>query len=663
MKCKVESEACATPLWIFTRVCSIRLRPPQKAKQKAKAKARSRAERSLDQYYGKMSNTTANSNGKQCHCCLNNISDDSDHVQNFPCGHKICFFCFVTSTIGPACQVKDCPQKYTALCQYFNRGNPPSSTTKMTNYDNGNTDEINFQEWKKRMEDECKARCEEAIRPITAHYNAIILRAQQQLDAARHRAQQQHDAARQQHDAMVRQLEAKNHNRDIVCTDSDRFCAPVFAYLVPKEIMSLRRVCKPWEEAAKMTTVSPNSYFKVDSATGYNAMSVMTRALPNLQQLSLWGLGRGHKYSEGEDPNESHPHRTANWTTHDIEIISKFSKLRYLSIYNALLNGRYPVFFHSFPLLQRLSIHDCKFLKWDLEMLAGSPSLKELYCRGNENLTGNISSLRVLKDTLEKVTISDCDNVEGNIMDLADFPYLKKLYLYRTCVTGNIRSLRLLKGTLERVNIRYCPNVEGDFMDLANFPHLKILDLDGTAVTGDIWDIRENCFPSLECLYLPKGVYGGVGYEFQSIDDGPDVARALYQLKKQCPALKMEYWYTALSSDSPDWYESFDHYYRPPFTIRLAEAGSRIGYQWGAHQLLGRALSCEVNWLDPEPSINSSDYEKYIEELQKIEEERQEEGRVDLYRGIHQPPTEDEFHSLLEKYDLLPPTPREEELV
>jgi hypothetical protein len=417
-----------------------------------------------------------------------------------------------------------------------------------------------------------------------------------------------------------------------------------------------------------MTIVSHNSYFKVDSVTGYNAMSVMTRALPNLQRLSLWGLGRGHKYCEGEDPRRAI--NTYDWTTHDIEIISKFSKLRDLSIYNKLLNGRYPVFFNSFPLLQRLSIHDCKFLKWDLEMLAGLPSLKELYCWSNENLTGNISSLRVLKDKLEEVRIYECENVEGNIMDLADFPHLKKLALEKTAVTGNISSLRLLKDTLERVTIKGCPyqrlsNVEGDFMDLADFPHLKILDFDGTAVTGDIRVIGENDFSSLEQLTLPKGVYGGVRYEFQSIDDGPDVARAVYLLKKQRPTLKMCHWGWKLSRDSSDRYESVDEddiEYDIPFYIEFVEAGPRVGYRWTTYPDEHRS-ACEVNWLDPEPSRGSSDYEKYTEELQKIEKERQEEGRVDLYKGIHQPPTEDEYHRLLEEYDLLPPTPREEELM
>ena len=138
---------------------------------------------------------------------------------------------------------------------------------------------------------------------------------------------------------------------------------------------------------------------------------------------------------------------TANWAAHDIEVISNFSKLRILEIDSTtmigtrlplLLNGRYPFLFNSFPLLHKLRISHCYYLKWDLEMLAGFPLLKELYCWQNRSLTGNISSLRVLKDTLEKVKIFSCENVEGKFMDLADFPRLKKLDLYKTAVTGDI---------------------------------------------------------------------------------------------------------------------------------------------------------------------------------------------------------------------------------
>jgi hypothetical protein len=374
--------------------------------------------------------------------------------------------------------------------------------------------------------------------------------------------------------------------------------ANIFGYLTAEEIMSKRRINKKSKKAAQITIVpfsaAPPADFIVDSLEKYNAVSVMTRALPNLQQIMFHnGLGNGHKYSDGEDPDEELGTNTADWTTHDIEIISNFSKLRVLDMY-ARLNGRYPFLFNSFPLLQILNIDDCYRLKWDLEMLAGFPLLKELHCDRNDRMTSNISSLRVLKDTLEEVTIKSCRNVAGN------------------------------------------------FMDLADFPHLKTLNLIETAVTGDIHDIAERDFPSLEQLNLPKGVYGGNGYEFQRISDAPDVARAIYIFKKQRPTLEMEeYWCGVLSEDSPDWYEYTDEPFvaiddTPPLYIRFVEAGSRIGYRWESDY----GIPCEVNWLDPEPDRQSSDYDEYIEELQEIEHQ------VTMYRGFIQPPTEEEYNRL-----------------
>jgi len=266
-----------------------------------------------------------------------------------------------------------------------------------------------------------------------------------------------------------------------------------------------------------------------------------------------------------------------------------------LDIDNALLNGRYPFLFNSFPLLQKLTIKRCHLLTWDLEMLSGLPMLKELYCSQNfKNLTGNIKSLRVLKGTLQHVTIDRCENVEGN------------------------------------------------FMDLADFPHLNELNLTGTAVTGDIRDIGENDFSSLEHLILPKSVYGGHGYEFLRISDGPDLVRAVYLLLKQRPGLRMNKdWCANLSEDSPDWYGR-THYNVPPFYIRFVQAGSRIGYRWGTDN----GKPCEVNWLDPEPDRESSVYDdaKYIEELKQINRQVQA-----FYRGLYQPPTEEEYHTLVEE--------------
>ena len=235
-------------------------------------------------------------------------------------------------------------------------------------------------------------------------------------------------------------------------------------FFAAEEFMCLRCVCKLWREEIKKTNV-PISEFVVKGLGKYNAMNVMTTELPNLQQIAIDGLGYGiHKWSDGEDPNEERAARTADRTSHDIEIISNFSRLRILEIRTyAFLNGRYTFLFNSFPLLQKLSINNGYYLKWDLEMLVGLPLLKELKCVGNERLTGNVSSLRELKNTLEKVDLHVCSNVEGNFMDLADFPHLKELNMFYT------------------------------------------------AVTGDIRDIGDNDFSSLEDLYLPKGVYGGSG--------------------------------------------------------------------------------------------------------------------------------------------------------
>jgi hypothetical protein len=361
----------------------------------------------------------------------------------------------------------------------------------------------------------------------------------------------------------------------------------ILSFLPMNEIMLKRRVCKNWKEAVKKTIVPP-SYFCVDSVEKYNAVNVMTRALPNLQRIRIGNLERGHKYNDGEDPDEGRIAETANWPTHDIGIISNFSKLRELTIwYDAPFNGRYPVLF-NFPLLQKLTTRDCHHLKFDLEMLSGFPLLKELDCWHSYGLTGNIISLRVLKDTLEKVKIHNCDHFEGNFMDLADFPHLKELSLYET------------------------------------------------AVTGDIRDISESDFSSLEQLILPKGVYGGNESMFQRISDGPDVVRAVYLLQKQRPALNMEVedWYCRLSDDSPDRYDSIEEDDTPPFDITFVQAGSRIGYRWESD----RRNPCEVNWLDPEPDRDSSDYDEYIEELRQIEQ-------VNQYRGFHQPPSEEEYHS------------------
>jgi len=225
---------------------------------------------------------------------------------------------------------------------------------------------------------------------------------------------------------------------------------------------------------------------------------------------------------------------------------------------------------------------------------------------------------------------------------LAAFPLLKELiFVADFDLNDNIRSLRVLKDTLEVVSLEGCCGIEGNLMDLADFPRLKELDLDCTAVIGDIREIGENDFSSLKDLRLPRGVYGADGYELERISDAPDLVRAAHLFNKQRPALKMEYWSAWLSHNSPDRYgpdDSTTNYPPPPFWIRFVEAGSRVGYRWMTGPGLRKDTPCEVNWLDPEPDRESSNYGQYIEELQKIENE------VWFYKGLHQPPTEEEYN-------------------
>jgi hypothetical protein len=423
--------------------------------------------------------------------------------------------------------------------------------------------------------------------------------------------------------------------------------------------------------------VVPLGDFRVNNMNNYNLIGVMATALPNLQQITLGNLnGRQenlYKYSDGEDPDEERAAETAGMTAHDIGIISNFRKLRILSIKDethyssSLLNGRYPFLFNSFPLLQKLRITFCEYLRWDLEMLSAFPLLKELDVTSNNRLTGNIRSLRVLKDTLETLTIGRCLNVEGNLMDLADFPLLKELKLCDTAVkgglgnigdndfssmvhltiidhsllTGNIRSLRVLKDKLEMLTIASCANVEGHLMDLADFPHLKELNLYNTAVTGDVRDIGENDFSNLENLRCPFGVVGGREYRFQRIADVPSVVNAYYRLagraKSLCDHVGYSYYSWWLSDQSPDYYATEDLV--PPHYISFVKVGPRVGWRWTSV-----SHSCEINWLDPEPDRENDDYETYVEELTSIQRE------IDVYQGYHQPPTLEEYRRLCREY-------------
>ena len=214
-------------------------------------------------------------------------------------------------------------------------------------------------------------------------------------------------------------------------------------------------------------------------------------------------------------------------------------------------------------------------------------------------------------------------------------------------MTGNLRSLRALKDSLEKVQIRACSKINGDFMYLADFPRLEELDLRGTKVTGDIRNIGRDAFTTLQSLYLPATARGGVGHKFQSISEVPSFIQAVHILLQRTPTPFGKGWlqrafYWKLSTNSLDWYGWNDGSDNPPppFFLQFIQAGPRLGWSWCDFDV----HSCEINWLDAEPSCESNDYATYFEDLQLLERRRD----FNFYSGFYVPPTEDQYRRLCE---------------
>ena len=50
--------------------------------------------------------------------------------------------------------------------------------------------------------------------------------------------------------------------------------------------------------------------------------------------------------------------------------------------------------------------------------------------------------------------------------------------------------------------------------------------------------------------------------------------------------------------------------------------------------------SCEINWLEPEPDRESTDYEQYTDQLSDVCKE------ITFYSAFYNPPTEDEYNQM-----------------
>ena len=343
--------------------------------------------------------------------------------------------------------------------------------------------------------------------------------------------------------------------------------------------MRSRRVCKKTIDAAKETAVPlgesnvRDDYFKLDSIGKYNALLVMAETLPGLRQISINSQSYDSlyknkdgkfKYNDGKNPDAKEVTRTADYITLDIvDALSKYPNLHALNIDRAPFNGQYPSLF-SFSRLEKLSII-CSKIKFDLEMLAQLPSLKDF--QSEFGVTGSLKSLSVCKNTLETIVIGDGDvPISGNFMELANFPRLKKLDLWRA------------------------KEISGNLCDI---------DVD-----------NENHFPVLESLRLPSQIKGGRWYEVMRVADAKQLIKDLTPLRRKRPELFQDddafplplYW--KLSQTSPDvvnpnpdaW--DFGDQYRT-FGFYFVQDGSCLGWRWEEKYDYTPDHPFEVHWLDP----------------------------------------------------------------
>ena len=386
-----------------------------------------------------------------------------------------------------------------------------------------------------------------------------------------------------------------NHN-DITMLDID-ILIHIFEFLEWREIL-LSRVCREWREIAKKTLVPYNHKNHTqlliwDSKSALD-MDWISKAIPKIQVIQFQDRDFAPYVADGINPyptpmslDEQYEH----WFYDDqppsppvdISPIANFHHLVHLSI-QTYMNGSYPFLF-EFPQLQSLQLKHPGNLQWDLSMLKGLPKLQTLHCIKNSKLTGNLKSIRVLRNSLVNLCLSNCQEVKGILADLKDFPKLEKL------------------------------------------------NLEDTKVTGDIRNIGPQDFISMEEMDLGHNVYGGKS--FFSIREAPEIMLGWYRLKKRRPKV-LDGRQISLSQNSSEWYElhNFVHKRKMPTDVEFVKAGCRLGWRWTNGYPGG---SCEIHWLDPEPHPSEDGYGEYIRAVAKIQ------NNIDFFHGFLVPPTEEEY--------------------
>ncbi|KAL3795084.1 hypothetical protein ACHAWO_009247 [Cyclotella atomus] len=373
----------------------------------------------------------------------------------------------------------------------------------------------------------------------------------------------------------------------------------ILSFLSWKELLRCR-VCRTWRQAVALTNVpesisdvwsTPDLY--INSREFVDALGWLSKALPRVPCVNI----RFNLYStkpfeiaacdDPELPSDSSIASPSNQAS--LRCIADFLYLKHISITSASLNGSHPYLF-DFPELRTLELVDVGMLVWNLDMLQNLRKLEQLIAVRNTHLTGRLGSIRVLRESLVKLSLVSCFKVGGDLLDLRDFPLLKDICL-NDCnrIGGDIREVQI-----------------GDFQSVESFGR------------------------------LPNSVFGG-SY-LPSIADTPAIMRSWYILKKQNPSVLTPsnngICRLSLSMLSTERYENDVHHTRyMPTCVEFISAGTRLGWRWTNAV---RGGSCETIWMDPAPQRSDPGYDLYLLELEKVNED------VVFYKGFFAPPSQDE---------------------
>lgn len=317
-----------------------------------------------------------------------------------------------------------------------------------------------------------------------------------------------------------------------------------------------------------------------------------------------------------------------------------------LQVRTAELAHELPALAHCLPALRGLRLEHgaAELTDDDLSAVTRFTHLQRLDCRENRHLVTWFTQTIHLLPHLVYLNLHNNTALQWELADLAAYlPHLTDLRCINNyCCTGNLRDLLPLGHNLQVVDVSGCRRVTGNLMDLAHLPHLRWMGLSRTAVQGDVRDIQPGHFPTLQLTGLNDAMYGA--REFDHVAHAPAILQARHILVKQSTAdIPIFPFQLHLSDTSPDYHQRIEQRLYtsardPPFGIEHVTAGVRRGWRWSNY--LGGC--CNIQWLDPEPSMGTMAYETYLTELAAI----LEESRASLFWGFDNPPTPKEYEVL-----------------